>query len=31
MPHVTPELVAKAYDALASGNMAEIEKYWTET
>jgi steroid delta-isomerase-like uncharacterized protein len=28
MPHVTPELVAKAYDALASGNMAEIEKYW---
>ena len=28
MPHVTPELVAKAYDALASGDMAEIEKYW---
>ena len=28
MPHVTPELVGKAYDALASGNRAEIEKYW---
>lgn len=28
MPHVTTELVAKAYDALASGNRAEIEKYW---
>jgi steroid delta-isomerase-like uncharacterized protein len=28
MPHVTPELVAQAYEALASGDMAEIEKYW---
>jgi ketosteroid isomerase-like protein len=28
MPHVTPELVGKAYEALASGNRAEIEKYW---
>lgn len=28
MPHVTPELVGQAYAALASGNRAEIEKYW---
>ena len=28
MPHVTPELVGKAYDALMTGNLAEIEKYW---
>ena len=28
MAQVTPELVAAAYDALASGDMAEIEKYW---
>lgn len=26
--HVTAELVGKAYDALASGNREEIEKYW---
>jgi uncharacterized protein len=26
--HVTIELVGKAYDALASGNREEIEKYW---
>ncbi len=26
--HVTVELVGKAYDALASGDRAEIEKYW---
>ncbi|MDZ4769598.1 MAG: ester cyclase family protein [Chloroflexota bacterium] len=26
--HVTAELVGKAYEALASGNRAEIEKYW---
>lgn len=28
MPHVTPELVGKAYEALASGDRAQIEKYW---
>lgn len=28
MAHVTAELVGLAYDALASGNRAEIEKYW---
>ncbi len=28
MPHVTLELVGKAYTALASGNRTEIEKYW---
>jgi len=28
MPHVTSELVGKAYEALASGDRAEIEKYW---
>jgi steroid delta-isomerase-like uncharacterized protein len=31
MPHVTPELVGKAYDALASGDRAEIEKYWDKS
>lgn len=29
MPHVTVELVGKAYNALASGNRQEIEKYWS--
>ena len=28
MPHVTPELVGKAYEALMSGDRAQIEKYW---
>lgn len=28
MADVTLELVGKAYTALASGNLAEIEKYW---
>jgi ketosteroid isomerase-like protein len=28
MPHVTLELVGKAYQALASGDPAELEKYW---
>ena len=28
MTHVTPELVGKAYEALASGQREEIEKYW---
>jgi steroid delta-isomerase-like uncharacterized protein len=28
MAHVTAELVGLAYDALASGDRAEIEKYW---
>lgn len=28
MADVTPELVGKAYTALASGNRAEVEKYW---
>jgi uncharacterized protein len=28
MPHVTPELVQKAYGALATGNREEIQKYW---
>jgi uncharacterized protein len=28
MPHVTEELVGMAYDALATGNRTEIEKYW---
>jgi ketosteroid isomerase-like protein len=28
MANVTPELVGQAYGALASGNRAEIEKYW---
>jgi ketosteroid isomerase-like protein len=30
MPHVTPELVGKAYDALASGDMERIKEYWAE-
>lgn len=30
MAHVTLELVGKAYDALASGNREEIEKYWAQ-
>jgi uncharacterized protein len=28
--HVTPELVGKAYAALASGDMSQIEQYWAE-
>jgi len=28
MPHVTPELVQKAYAALASGSKEEVQKYW---
>jgi len=28
MPHTNPELVGKAYEALASGKREEIEKYW---
>ncbi len=28
MPQVTPELVGRAYTALASGDMAQIEQYW---
>ena len=30
MPHVTPELVGKAYGALASGDMEQIKQYWAE-
>jgi uncharacterized protein len=30
MPNVTPELVEKAYVALASGDMEQIKKYWDE-
>jgi hypothetical protein len=30
MAHVTPELVQKAYEALATGNENEIAKYWDE-
>jgi len=30
MAHVTPELVAKAYEALASGDMDQIRQYWAE-
>lgn len=30
MPHVTAELVAKAYDALASGDLERIKEYWAE-
>lgn len=30
MPHVTPELVGKAYEALASGDMDQIKEYWAE-
>ena len=28
--HVTPELVATAYDALATGDMEQIRRYWAE-
>ena len=30
MAHVTEELVRNAYQALATGNKAEISKYWAE-
>jgi ketosteroid isomerase-like protein len=30
MPHVTPDLVPKAYDALASGDLNKIKQYWAE-
>jgi len=30
MPHVTPELVGKAYQALASGDPQQMEQYWAE-
>jgi ketosteroid isomerase-like protein len=30
MAHVTPELVGKAYAALASGDMEQIKQYWAE-
>jgi ketosteroid isomerase-like protein len=30
MAHVTPDLVAKAYGALATGNESEIAKYWAD-
>lgn len=30
MPNVTPELVSKAYTALASGDMEQIKEYWAE-
>lgn len=30
MAHVTPELVGKAYEALASGDMDQIRQYWAE-
>lgn len=30
MPHVTQELVGKAYAALASGDMEQIKQYWAE-
>lgn len=30
MPHVTQELVGKAYAALASGDMEQIAQYWAE-
>jgi uncharacterized protein len=30
MTSVTPDLVVKAYDALASGDVAEIKKYWAD-
>lgn len=30
MTQVTPELVGKAYEALASMNQDEIDKYWAE-
>jgi ketosteroid isomerase-like protein len=30
MPNVTPELVARAYDALSSGDIEQIKQYWAE-
>ncbi len=30
MPEVTPELVAKAYEALATGNRQAVAQYWAE-
>ena len=30
MPNITAELVNKAYEALDSGNMEQIKKYWAE-
>jgi len=30
MSNVTPELVSKAYKALASGDMEQIKQYWAE-
>ena len=30
MPSVTPELVARAYAALATGNQKKIREYWAE-
>ena len=30
MPNVTPELVGKAYGALASGDIEQIKEYWAE-
>lgn len=30
MEHVNPELVKKAYEALATGDETEIAKYWDE-
>ncbi|MFQ5794611.1 MAG: nuclear transport factor 2 family protein [Candidatus Bipolaricaulia bacterium] len=30
MAHVTPELVGKAYEALASGDKERIKEYWAE-
>ena len=30
MPLVTPELVGKAYQALASGDIEQIKEYWAE-
>lgn len=30
MAHVTPELVSKAYQALATGKKEEIAKYWAD-
>lgn len=30
MPNVTPELVSKAYAALASGDIERIKEYWAE-
>jgi uncharacterized protein len=30
MPHVTPELVGKAYEALATGDPDKVAEYWAE-